>query len=525
MVAPFFRLRLSILANTLRRPARSRFAVVLWLLLAVAAAVGSVWGLGLLAGDDTVLLGRLDVVSGGLLLALSALVPFFANERLLEPKQFSAAPVPPRTVALGLAVSSLASLPAILFVIWLGSHAVFRESWRAAPGVAVAAGIGALALTVLLVRTASALSKLWFTTPRARDVRGTIGVIVVLSALPLSFFLFTSGAGNAMERSTAELARALEWTPFGAPFAAVNAAAAGDLPGALGRLGVLAAGLLLLALLWGALVAASLRRVDRPVAQGLAKTGLGWFDRFSARPSGLIGARMVTYWIRDPRYRVSLAAIPFAPVGMVLALWVAGMDWAALALVPLPVICFLLAWSIHNDVATDSTAIWSHVASGTRGRDDRFGRLIPVLMLGLPIVLIGSSITVALMGDWRALPAVIGLSAGVLLVGCGVASVSSALAPYPTTRPGDSPFVQPQWSGSGSGAAQVLSVLATVLLSLPIAILAVHAITDLSLGLQLAALALGLGLGAVVLFAGVLLGGRLFDRRGPEILALSQIFD
>ncbi|MEB4613371.1 hypothetical protein OOT08_01840, partial [Leucobacter sp. M11] len=237
--------------------------------------------------------------------------------------------------------------------------------------------------------------------------------------------------------------------------------------------------------LWALLCRRALSTVETPVAPGLARTGLGWFERFSARPSGLIGARMVTYWIRDPRYRVALVAIPFAPVAMIAALAVAGMGFASLALIPLPVICFLLAWSIHNDVASDSTAIWSHVASGTRGRDDRLGRVTPVLMLGVPVVLIGSSITVAIIGEWRLLPAVIGMSLGVLLVGAGVSSISSVLGPYPTTRPGDSPFVQPQWSGSGSGLAQTLSVSAAIVLSVPAVVVSVTAITDLTLPAQL----------------------------------------
>ena len=45
--------------------------------------------------------------------------------------------------------------------------------------------------------------------------------------------------------------------------------------------------------------------------------------------------------------------------------------------------CFL-GWSLHNDVAYDRTAIWLHVASGVRGVADRVGRLVPVLIVGIP---------------------------------------------------------------------------------------------------------------------------------------------
>ena len=70
----------------------------------------------------------------------------------------------------------------------------------------------------------------------------------------------------------------------------------------------------------------------------------------------------------------------------------------------------LFGWSVHNDVALDSTAIWMHVSSGTKGTHDRAGRLAPVMLIGLPLVVIGSSVTVTVNGDWRLLPAIIGMN-------------------------------------------------------------------------------------------------------------------
>jgi len=307
--------------------------------------------------------------------------------------------------------------------------------------------------------------------------------------------------------------------------AGITFAAAGDIAGALLRFGVVALTVIVLVLAWNLLVGVSLERIDRPADPNVARQGLDWFDRFSAKPGPVIGARALTYWMRDPRYRVALAAIPLAPVLMVLALWVAGVDMHTLALVPVPVILVLLGWSLHNDVAMDSTALWIHVASGTRGRDDRFGRLAPVLLLGLPLALVGSSITVTVMGDWRVLPAVIGMNLGVLLAAAGVSSVFSALMPYPTTRPGDSPFAQPAVSGAGSGLAQSLSMIVALVLALPPIWIAASAISTVSFGMNFWALIFGAGYGLVVITVGVLVGGRIFDRAAPELLSLTQTFD
>ena len=148
-----------------------------------------------------------------------------------------------------------------------------------------------------------------------------------------------------------------------------------------------------------------------------------------------------------------------------------------------------------------------------------------MLLLGVPLPLIGSSITVTVIGDWRVLPAVVGMNLGVLFVSAGVSCIFSVMMPYPTTRPGDSPFVQPQWSGSGSGLAQTLSMIAAILLSVPAVWFSVTAIADVALGENLWAVFFGSGYGLLILVAGILIGGRIFDRSGPELIGVTQVYD
>jgi ABC-2 type transport system permease protein len=248
--------------------------------------------------------------------------------------------------------------------------------------------------------------------------------------------------------------------------------------------------------------------------------GLGWFDRMPGTPTGAVAARSITYWIRDARYHTSLVAIPIAPIVFVLALSVAGVPANVLALIPVPAMCVFLSWSIHNDVAYDNTAIWLHVASNVSGRADRFGRVIPALMIGIPVVLIGSPIAASLYGDWAVLPSIIGVSSCILLAGLGFSSVISARFPYPSVRPGDSPFNQPQASGTAAGLIQSLSFFAALIVSIP-------PLGFAALGLfvdpfwHLAALAVGLVIGLAGLVLGVFWGGAIFERRGPELLAFT----
>ncbi|PRI10898.1 hypothetical protein [Leucobacter massiliensis] len=523
MVARLFRLRLALLGGRFRgsfgRGLRAALGALLLTAAAVALALLPV--LLLPAGTDRAIA---DQLIGALVLLAVLLVPFFENRRHLEPRQFAQLPAGPAAIACALLITTVVSWPFLLLLVWLGALGALRPEWHD-PGWFAPLALGLAALFALTsARLASALSKLLVGRRLAGAVR-TVGAVLLVAFLPVAVFAGASIIRAEGRAAAVEAAQLVGWTPFGAPFAALAFAADGELDAALVRLAVLAGGLILLLAAWIPIAVVSAQSVERPADPGAARTGLGWFERFAARPSQVIAARQLTYWARDPRYRVALFAIPIAPAVMMLAFWIAGAELNALSLVPLPVILLLLGWSQHNDVSMDSTAIWEHVASGVRGRADRTGRLAPVMMLGVPLALIGSSITVTVLGDWRVLPAVIGMNLAVLLVACAVSSVFSVAMPYPATRPGESPFVQPQWSGSGSGLAQTLSMLIALALSVPPVWFSVLAIIDVAFVENIWALVFGVGYGAVVLALGVLLGGWLFDRSGPELIAVTQVFD
>jgi len=521
VVARLFRLRIALLGGGFRGSFGRGLRATVTLLLLAAAAVALALLPQLLVTDaaDRIIV---DTVVGGVLLAGILVVPFFENRRLLDSRQFVQFPTTPGKIAVSLLVTSVVTWPFLLLVIWLAALAVLRTEWHE-PAWAAPLGLILVALVALTgVRVTSGLSRL-IAGGRHEGLIRSIGVLLAIAFLPVAVFALTTSLTDGVEGLT-ETARVLSWTPVGAPFTGIGLAAADPSAAAL-RFGIAAVSAALLFGLWVLIATVANQRIDRPLDPAVARRGLGWFERFASTPAQVIAARQLTYWARDPRYRVALFAIPFAPIVMLVALWIAGVDPHVLALVPLPVILLLLGWSQHNDVAMDSTAIWMHVASGTRGRADRTGRLAPVLMIGIPLALFGSSVTVTVLGDWRVLPAVIGLNVGVLLAASASSSVFSVLMPYPTTRPGDSPFVQPQWSGSGSGLAQTLSIIIALVLSIPVAWVSISAIIEVGFADNMIALLFSLGYGAVVLGLGILIGGWIFDRSGPELIAVTQVFD
>lgn len=523
MVARLCRLRIALAAGAFHGSLAHRIRAGLLVVLTLAGAVLGAIVPSLVFAPGTAR-NSLDVSLGALVVGIAIAAPFFDSRRSLVPRQFAAFPSTPSRLAAALLVSTPLSLPFLVFLAWLIALAASRPEWWGEWWIAAVALLLIALLVAVGVRLASGLSRLLAGDRFASALR-FCGAILCIALVPVIVFETARVLRSPDSHELSDTAAPLGWSPFGAGFAAIADAGAGDVSRAAVRVALLAGTVLVLGALWFAVVRASLRGIDRPLSIARSGNSLGWFEQFPAKPGQVVAARQLTYWMRDPRYRIALIALPLAPLAIFVAFLIAGADIRLTAALPLPIFMLLLGWSQHNDIAMDSTAIWEHVSSGISGRADRAGRLAPVLLLGVPVAIIGSSIAATVMGEWRVLPALIGVNVAVLFVATGVSSVFSALMPYPATRPGDSPFVQPQWSGSGSGASQTVSMLAAILLSTPPAIASGLAIADVSFGANLFALGFGVLYGLAILVAGVVLGGRVFDRQGPEILAVTQMFD
>jgi len=283
------------------------------------------------------------------------------------------------------------------------------------------------------------------------------------------------------------------------------------------QLAIAIATVVVLAAVWRALVGTALVTTGRQ-AKPQTLAGIGWFARLPATPRGAIAARAASYWARDVRYRVSAISIPVTPLVLVLVLGLAGVPGSLLALIPVPVVALFLGWASHNDIAYDHTAIWLHVAAGVRGIDDRIGRLAPVLVVGLPVLIAGSFVSAAVAGRLLLAVPLIGVSCCILLAGMGIGGVSSALMPYPVPRPGSSPFQQPNSTGGLAAIVQSVLFLLQLVAAAPAIALAVLAYRG-GAGWAWGSLAAGLVIGVGVLLWGTVAGGRIFERRGPELLA------
>lgn len=337
-------------------------------------------------------------------------------------------------------------------------------------------------------------------------------------------FTYQSIMGRLSEPGLlAGLADVLGWTPLGLAWAAPADIVAGATGSGLLRLALAVVFLAVLLMAWEFLLRGTL---ENPKAtsgghSATRDTGLGLFGRLPGTPTGAVAARAITYWRRDPRFVSSAGMLFLLPLVLLLPSVTGSSHGWSLAMAP--VAGYLLGWITHNDVAYDGTAFWAHLATGVSGRADRIGRLMPTATLASVLLPAYATLGCALSGRWELWPATFGMGLGLLLAGFGVASVISAVKPYPVPGPGDNPFGSPPGAGFSAVVVQMVAGGAALVLNLPVLVFGIWA----GLGpTWMGWLCLGLAvvLGSAALIFGILFGAKIYERRAPELLAeLSRI--
>lgn len=544
MVATLARLRLRMMRNTLLRET--------WRI--VLLALGALYGLGLLvlAVSGLIALGTLAspatrdlvmVLLGSLLVLGWAIVPVvaFGLDDTLDPQRFTPYLAPTPSFAVGLVVAGVVSIPGLVTVlvslatavVWVGAGSAGQRVLGAV--VALVASLAGAAMCFLLARVCTTASSGLVRGRRGRDVVGLLGFAAILALAMLPSLLQTFTLSLATFET---LGRVLSWTPIGAAWAMPADAIAGRWGELALRAVIVAVSLVVLAWLFLALLrrsmtsvgsgaAASGERTSRlPFAHGLiARARTGWLARLVTVPTAAVAGRAARYWRGDPRYLASLGAVLLLPaMALVMGLLVSaqeGVDrgvalgWASLVMAPLA--AWLGAWSLHDDVAYDSSAFWLHVAAGVRGRDDRIGRLIAMAFWFVPVVVLLAVVPPVLLGRAGYVPAVLGLSLALLGSGYGVSSVMSAVAPYPVPPPGSSPLSTKSGGAMASMIAQMVSLLIVGVLVLPTVLTLIPAFA-VSPVWGWVTLAVGLVSGVAWLILGVRRGAVEYDRRQVEML-------
>lgn len=498
--------------GALRGDVRHIARVVLGLVLVAGAVAGACIAMVRLREVDDGVAYTVTVIAGSALtLGFFAAALVGGVDDQLDPRRFAVFGVSSRGAAGAILLASTISVPVLaLTAVGVGIAVLWTAHGASVPLTALAVVLGVLT-GMLAARIALAIGGLVLRERRSRELSGLFLVAVLVVVVPVAVFFVSLEWEGRVPSALREAVDVLALTPLGAAWAIPGAALTGA---AAGPIAVAVATVVVLVVVWVWLAGRLLSTTDRPGA-GRERAGLGWFALTPSTPAGGIAARSLIYWLRDPRYLVNLAIVPVAAVVVVVPLLLVGVPVEYVALVPAPLTALFFGWLAHNDLAYDSTALWMHVASAVRGAADRFGRLVPVILIGVAVLAVAIPLSVSLHGRWSILPAMAGLCASLFLSGLGLSCLSSVLAPYPVSGPGDSPFEQPQ--RTHGALAQGVVLFGALVLSAPAMWWGWVALSG-DVDEAWTGLWGGLAIGLVVLLAGVIAGGAVFDRSGGRLM-------
>jgi ABC-2 type transport system permease protein len=527
VVALLVRLKLTLLRNGLRRS--------VWRL--VGLVIGGVYALGLVAAAlvgmvalrtaspattaDVTVLAYSGLTLGWL--SLSLLV--FGVDETVDPAKFALLPVRARQLLPGLLVAGAVGVPGVATIlVVLGLLVAWSRSLPLTLAALVAMPLGVLTC-LLLARTATSAFASFLASRRFRDAAFVL-LALVAAVVAIGSNLLGGLARVGPAELRAALATAAEiagWTPFGWAWA---------LPADVARGRWFAAGthlvlaVALVGLLWAAWQHFLAERLVEPVEGGgrdaTRVTRSGWVERlYPVSPAGAVAARSLRYWRRDPRYLAGAAGFLIAPVVIIATSLLNPGGSTALAVFAPSMLGLLVGASVAQDLSYDGSALWTHVSSGVSGAADRLGRVLSTLTVFAPMLAVLLAVAFVLTGSWSLLGPAVGLTVTFLLTGLGVGSFVGALWQWPSPPPGANPFQR----GSSGGLPALLSfsvtTLGTLLLALPAIALAVGSVWAPWVGWL--TVPFGLATGLVVLRLGVRRGGRMLERKWPEVmLAVSE---
>lgn len=521
MVAHLVRLKLALLRNGLRRQPVQLIGMLIGGAYALGGTIVALLGLvGARTASDTTLVSAILTLAGAGLLLAWVLVPImaFGTDPTLDPGRFATFSVPNRQLAVGLIVTALLGVPgAATAVVTLAAVLPWTRSVGATL-VALAGSLLGLATAILGSRVATGLAAALLRTRRGRE-----SMIMLWTVAMLGYFAvvprFSSGQHPSKEEIVS-LGGIVGWTPLGWAWSAPGRLVAGDPVGALLRLvfaAVLVAGLLWV---WVRLVATAQtnpRAAVAPPSNGDGG-GLGWFERLPATPAGTITARVLTYWRRDPRYRVGMILMPVMP--LVVALSTSSQSGPGTFFIAPVMLAFLVGLGPHNDVSYDGSAIWLHVAAGVSGYADRLARLVPYVVMAVLLEPVYLVLACSHSQRWDLLGPVAGLVTVTALSTWGVSSSINVLMPYRAPEPGENPYTVAPGSAGMAMAAQLVTMAVTGVVVTPVAVLTLWqglgsppSWVGPTAGLS------GLVIGVVVLAVGVRVGGTHLMRNGDKVLA------
>ncbi|MFC8197383.1 transporter [Streptomyces sp. NPDC057298] len=515
------RLKVSLLRNGLRQSAGRRAAYVASLVLVLLFAALQLIGLIILRGNAHAM--NVTVLLTAVLALGWAVMPLFfpGGDETLDPTRLVMLPLRPRPLVRALLVASLVGIGPLFTLCMLVGSVVATAHGVAAYVTGVVAVPLALLVCVALARAVATANLRLLTSRKGRDLAVLSGLVIAVGAQVVNFGAQKLGSSGLSTLDPA--ADVLRWLPPASALGAVDSVSEGSYAVGVAQLAL--SGVLLAALLgyWQRSLTRLMTSPDGSTLQAAEpvrdragrSSGLGRL--LPAGRTGTVMERSLRYVWRDPKTKA--AWVTSLAIGLIVPLFNALQGTGSIYFA-----CFaagMLGIQMYNQFGQDTSAFWMVAMTISSPRDayvELRGRALALLVITLPYAALVTVLTTALLGDWPALPEVLGLSFALLGAMLATGAWSSARFPYSIPQEGYKNVAPGQ-----AGLAWISifgGMVGAALLCAPVIALAIW--LNVSAGGEnwtWLLLPLGTGYGVLITLAGLRLAAPRTAKRLPEILA------
>ncbi|MFE7095913.1 transporter [Streptomyces erythrochromogenes] len=517
----FLRIKLSLLRNGLKGSSKRKAAYFSTLAFALVVGFFMTLGLGLLHGNAHA--GTVVVLLAAILALGWAFMPLFfpTGDETLDPSRLVMLPLRPRPLVRALLVSSLVGIGP-LFTLCLAIGSVIAVARGAAGAVAAVVAVPLLLLgCVTLARAVATANVRLLTSRKGRDLALLSGLVIAVGAQLANFAsqsLFEAGGLSKLEPVVA----VVQWLPPATAVGMVDSVSEGAYGRAAAQLLLTVAAVAGLLWSWersltklmvtpdGSTIAASGPVKDRVGAGG----GL-----WSLMPGGRTGASMqrsLRYLVRDPKTKS--ATVTALAIGVIVPVFNALQGTGSVYLG-----CFgagMLGVQMYNQFGQDTSAFWMVAQTISNTRDayvELRARAAALALVTVPYTVLVTAVTAALVDDWQAFPAGVGVA--LALLGAMLCTGALASARFPYSIPSDGAFknVAPGQGGLAWGGIAA-GMLVSALVSAPVIALAIWLNGAEHRDMSWVVLPIGVAWGWLAAWAGLRLAAPTVSRKLPEIL-------
>ncbi|SDL15941.1 transporter [Streptomyces indicus] len=439
LTATFVRLKLSLLRNGLRQSAGRRAAYLASVVLTLLFAALQLLGLIVLRGNEHA--ATLVVLLAAVLALGWTFMPLFfpSGDETLDATRLVMLPLRPRPLVRALLVSSLVGIGP-LFTLCLAAGSVVALAHGTA---AVLTGLAALALTLLtcvaLARTVASANLRLLSSRKGRDLAVLSGLVIAVGIQVVNFGAQSLGRAGGLD-ALDPVAAVVRWIPPASALAAVDSVSQGSYGTGLLQLALCAALLAALIAYWQRSLTRLMTTPDGSTLQAAEPTrararahGLSRF--LPADRTGTVMERTLRYVWREPKTKA--AWVTSLAIGLIVPLFNALQGTGSVYFA-----CFaagMLGILMYNQFGQDSSAFWMVAQTISTPRDaytELRARGLALAVITIPYSVLVTTLTTAVIGDWRTLPEALGLSFALLGAMLATGFWCSARFPYSIPQEG-----------------------------------------------------------------------------------------